>query len=239
MHSAHGGDVTIWLPSDFRGRIHRAGVGAGVPSSSSSASAPGSAAGPSMTPARRVSFSAGFTNTIMRNVSLTQSRRPSVVSVAPAAASEYRFSEKALPPLPYYSSNEKQSYLHPHAQPPSHAHPSHAQFPSQPPTQAHSGFGGDYGGFADYLAASAFAYQVTEPTNATGWTTAGSNVVAWDKVSTDPANFTIVLVNQVCTDSPMSARRLHPSDGHAPRMCPHPRAWSLPLSSTAASVNRM
>ncbi|RPD66757.1 hypothetical protein L226DRAFT_565548 [Lentinus tigrinus ALCF2SS1-7] len=46
------------------------------------------------------------------------------------------------------------------------------------------------------FAASALAYQVTQPTNATGWTLTGPNVVAWDKVSTDRANFTIVLVNQ-------------------------------------------
>ena len=47
------------------------------------------------------------------------------------------------------------------------------------------------------FAASALAFQVTQPTNATGWSTAGSNVVAWTSVSTDAANFTIVLVNQV------------------------------------------
>jgi hypothetical protein len=46
------------------------------------------------------------------------------------------------------------------------------------------------------LAASAFAYQITSPTNATGWTVNGPNVVTWTTVSTDPANFTIVLNNQ-------------------------------------------
>ncbi|KAH9850010.1 hypothetical protein C2E23DRAFT_837018 [Lenzites betulinus] len=46
------------------------------------------------------------------------------------------------------------------------------------------------------LAASAFAYSVTEPTNSTGWTTSGPNEVSWTKVDTDAANFTIVLVNQ-------------------------------------------
>ncbi|KAI0650216.1 hypothetical protein C8Q79DRAFT_998108 [Trametes meyenii] len=46
------------------------------------------------------------------------------------------------------------------------------------------------------LAASALAYQVTEPTNSTGWTTSGPNQVSWNKVDTDSANFTIVLVNQ-------------------------------------------
>ncbi|OSC99009.1 hypothetical protein PYCCODRAFT_1480250 [Trametes coccinea BRFM310] len=46
------------------------------------------------------------------------------------------------------------------------------------------------------LASSAFAFTVTEPTNSTGWTTSGPNVVAWTAVSTDRANFTIVLDNQ-------------------------------------------
>ncbi|KAI0350196.1 hypothetical protein OH77DRAFT_1413478 [Trametes cingulata] len=67
VHSASGADVTIWLPSDFKGRIHR----------SSSC--------------KKVSFSAGFTNRIMRNVCLTQSRRPSIVSVSDHSA--YQFSE--------------------------------------------------------------------------------------------------------------------------------------------------
>ena len=48
--------MTIWLPSDFKGHIHRSSN------------------------CKRMSFSSGFTNRIMRNVQLTQSRRPSVVS---------------------------------------------------------------------------------------------------------------------------------------------------------------
>ncbi|OSC96615.1 hypothetical protein PYCCODRAFT_1440946 [Trametes coccinea BRFM310] len=67
VHSASGADVTIWLPSDFKGHIHRSSA------------------------CRKVSFSAGFTNRIMRNVCLTQSRRPSVVSMSDHAA--HRFSE--------------------------------------------------------------------------------------------------------------------------------------------------
>ncbi len=47
------------------------------------------------------------------------------------------------------------------------------------------------------FAASALAYQVTEPDSVAGWTIAGPNVVSWNKVSTDPVNFTVVLVNQV------------------------------------------
>ena len=49
------------------------------------------------------------------------------------------------------------------------------------------------------LASSAFAFTVSEPNNSTGWTTSGPNEVAWTTVSTDPANFTIVLNNQVRT----------------------------------------
>lgn len=47
------------------------------------------------------------------------------------------------------------------------------------------------------FAASALAYQVTAPTNSTGFSNDGSNTVSWDMVSSDAANFTIVLVNNV------------------------------------------
>ncbi|PCH38426.1 hypothetical protein WOLCODRAFT_136266 [Wolfiporia cocos MD-104 SS10] len=56
--SSDAADITIWLPSDFKGRIHRSSR------------------------CQRMSFSAGFTNRIMQNVSLTQSRRPSLVADA-------------------------------------------------------------------------------------------------------------------------------------------------------------
>jgi len=46
------------------------------------------------------------------------------------------------------------------------------------------------------FAASALAYSVSEPNNATGWSTEGQNTVTWTKVSTDRSNFTIVLSNQ-------------------------------------------
>ena len=45
--------------------------------------------------------------------------------------------------------------------------------------------------------ALASAYQVTSPGGAAGWTTAGPNVLTWQRVSTDALNFTIVLNNQV------------------------------------------
>lgn len=45
------------------------------------------------------------------------------------------------------------------------------------------------------LAASALAITVTAPTNTTGFSTVGQNTVSWNAVSTDPTNFTVVLVN--------------------------------------------
>ena len=56
MHAPAGADVTVWLPSDFKGHIHRSAH------------------------CTRMGFSAGFTNRIMRSVQFTQSRRPSVVA---------------------------------------------------------------------------------------------------------------------------------------------------------------
>ncbi|KAG2154972.1 GPI-anchored small secreted protein [Suillus bovinus] len=43
--------------------------------------------------------------------------------------------------------------------------------------------------------ASAFAYEVTSPGDSEGWTTAGPNVLTWERVDTDPLNFTAVLTN--------------------------------------------
>ncbi|KAH7914432.1 hypothetical protein BJ138DRAFT_1000125 [Hygrophoropsis aurantiaca] len=43
--------------------------------------------------------------------------------------------------------------------------------------------------------ASALAYQVTSPGGAQGWTTSGPNVLKWQRVDTDPLNFTAVLTN--------------------------------------------
>jgi hypothetical protein len=49
------------------------------------------------------------------------------------------------------------------------------------------------------FAALASAYQIITPGIADGWTTAGPNTVTWQRVNTDPATFTMVLVNQVST----------------------------------------
>ncbi|KAG1752608.1 uncharacterized protein EDB91DRAFT_1234598 [Suillus paluster] len=43
---------------------------------------------------------------------------------------------------------------------------------------------------------STFAYQVTSPGDAQGWTTSGPNSLTWVRVDTDPLNFTAVLTNQ-------------------------------------------
>ncbi|GJE87933.1 hypothetical protein PsYK624_040160 [Phanerochaete sordida] len=56
VYAASSADITVWLPSDFKGHIHRSAH------------------------SKRVRFSAGFTNRIMHNVQLTQSRRPSLVT---------------------------------------------------------------------------------------------------------------------------------------------------------------
>jgi len=65
VHSPSNADVTIWLPSDFKGHIHRSAR------------------------CRKISFSAGFTNRIMQNVCLTQSRRPSIVSTTDGTTFQY------------------------------------------------------------------------------------------------------------------------------------------------------
>ncbi|KAL9712939.1 hypothetical protein Ac2012v2_004180 [Leucoagaricus gongylophorus] len=46
------------------------------------------------------------------------------------------------------------------------------------------------------LVASASAYLVTVPNGSRGWTSVGAQPVSWDRVETDPSNFTIVLTNQ-------------------------------------------
>ncbi|KAF5322684.1 hypothetical protein D9619_000663 [Psilocybe cf. subviscida] len=45
----------------------------------------------------------------------------------------------------------------------------------------------------------AFAYSVTSPSDAKGWTNSGSQLLTWQRVSTDPLNFTAVLDNQQIT----------------------------------------
>ena len=130
VHSAAGSDVTVWLPSDFKGRIHRSSM------------------------CKKVSFSAGFTNAIMRNVCLTQSRRPSVVSTADSAA--YHFSEI------YVSDGPHRAHLAPPPEKRALPHYAHDRekigyglAAAAATTAAASGFGGDYGGFSDALARGA------------------------------------------------------------------------------------
>ncbi|KLO19788.1 hypothetical protein SCHPADRAFT_794961, partial [Schizopora paradoxa] len=45
------------------------------------------------------------------------------------------------------------------------------------------------------LALSAAAISVTTPSNSSGWVSTGTNTLAWNRVDTDPTNFTVVLTN--------------------------------------------
>ncbi|KAH8113450.1 hypothetical protein DFH11DRAFT_1727921 [Phellopilus nigrolimitatus] len=45
------------------------------------------------------------------------------------------------------------------------------------------------------VALSVSALQVTNPSTTSGWTSTGSNTLSWNRVSTDPTNFTVVLTN--------------------------------------------
>ena len=84
VHSSTNADITIWLPSDFKGHIHRSWH------------------------CKKVSFSAGFTNRVMQNACMTQSRRPSIVSITDGTA--YRFSDFFISnDESFYSVSEKQS----------------------------------------------------------------------------------------------------------------------------------
>lgn len=55
---------------------------------------------------------------------------------------------------------------------------------------------------------SALAYQVTYPGGSQGWNTTGPNYLEWERVDTDPLNFTAVLVNDVSPCVPMFPRTL-------------------------------
>ena len=58
------------------------------------------------------------------------------------------------------------------------------------------------------LVASTAAYSVTKPENGTIWDPSQSQVIAWEKVNTDPSTFAITLVHQVC--QARIQRTLHP-----------------------------
>ncbi|KAJ3576175.1 hypothetical protein NP233_g593 [Leucocoprinus birnbaumii] len=45
------------------------------------------------------------------------------------------------------------------------------------------------------IVAPTFAYQVTGPSGSKGWTNVGPQPVTWQRVDTDPTNFTIVLTD--------------------------------------------
>ncbi|KAF9076861.1 hypothetical protein BDP27DRAFT_1312712 [Rhodocollybia butyracea] len=50
--------------------------------------------------------------------------------------------------------------------------------------------------------ASGYAYSVSSPNAAQGWTNSGPQLLVWTRVDTDPLNFTAVLVNDGSTISP-------------------------------------
>ncbi|KAG6336541.1 hypothetical protein ID866_2563 [Astraeus odoratus] len=56
---------------------------------------------------------------------------------------------------------------------------------------------------------SVLAYQVTYPGGTQGWTTTGPNYLKWDRVSTDPLNFTAVLTNQNTAVMPLNNQVLN------------------------------
>ena len=58
------------------------------------------------------------------------------------------------------------------------------------------------------LVASTAAYSVTKPENGTIWDPSQSQVIAWEKVNTDPSTFAITLVHQV--SQARIQRTLHP-----------------------------
>jgi len=89
VHSSSSADITVWLPSDFRGHIHRSSH------------------------CKRVGFSAGFTNRIMQNVQLTQSRRPSVISAltSPGGNDVYAYSDIYVSDSGSYQEPEREKWL--------------------------------------------------------------------------------------------------------------------------------
>jgi hypothetical protein len=51
--------------------------------------------------------------------------------------------------------------------------------------------------------ASASAISILTPTDGDFWSTDGQNAVTWSSVSSDPTNFTIVLINKDTTTTPV------------------------------------
>ncbi|KAI0787036.1 hypothetical protein BC629DRAFT_1514474 [Irpex lacteus] len=88
------------------------------------------------------------------------------------------------------------------------------------------------------LATSAFALQVTAPTNATGFSNDGQNTVSWTRVSTDPKNFTIVLVNKSVfpnTEQVLDALVDAGDNGGSIKVNPPSTGW--PSSGTGFQIN--
>ncbi|KAG9317478.1 GPI-anchored small secreted protein [Chiua virens] len=67
---------------------------------------------------------------------------------------------------------------------------------------------------------SAFAYQVTFPGGSSGWNTTGPNYLEWERVSTDPLNFTAILTNVDTNTNQLLANTVDGTLGIA--LCPPP-----------------
>ncbi|KAI0089122.1 hypothetical protein BDY19DRAFT_944255 [Irpex rosettiformis] len=88
------------------------------------------------------------------------------------------------------------------------------------------------------LATSTFALSITAPTNATGFSNSGQNTVSWTRVSTDPQNFTIVLVNKSVfpnTEQVLSALVDAGATGGTIQVNPPSTGW--PQSGTGFQIN--
>lgn len=77
------------------------------------------------------------------------------------------------------------------------------------------------------LALCASAFQVTQPSQNSGWTATGTNTLAWSRVSTDSTNFTVVLTNLVSLSS-YSFVGLRDTAASATRRCVSLRCLAMP-----------
>lgn len=81
--------------------------------------------------------------------------------------------------------------------------------------------------------ASALAFQVIEPSASKGWSTEGSQILTWERVDTDPLNFTAVLTNQDRSVFPDGDQVLAAQvDGNLKRVFLNPPAGGWPTGGS-------
>eukprot|EP00914_Ancora_sagittata_P010158 GHVO01019559.1.p1 GENE.GHVO01019559.1~~GHVO01019559.1.p1 ORF type:complete len:185 (+),score=9.35 GHVO01019559.1:60-614(+) len=85
------------------------------------------------------------------------------------------------------------------------------------------------------FAASACAYSVSFPTSTQGWTNSGAQTLTWERVGTDPTNFTAVLVNQ--NDSSESQVLAAQVDGTLGNTTLNPPSGGWPATGGGYRVN--